>query len=180
MRRSSGSRGFERKVRFPSKTLAMYEPSGLVIASSKPKKTKSWQRLVQVKSGTRCRIAAEDTPRASMADLRSRGVRKESGVCKRRAYRDAHSRPAERLQAPRVFVPAVAEDVQVPVARMNFEEGVGRAAPLVHDLLDQIRVAVEIEADGALVRFPARVAFHPHRHPALIMMRTSGHDAPEF
>src|ERR1035438_5074942 len=51
MRRSSGSRGFERKVRFPSKTFAMYEPSGLVIASSKPTKTKSWQRLVQVKSG---------------------------------------------------------------------------------------------------------------------------------
>src|ERR1039457_2428850 len=40
MRRSSGSRGFERKVRFPSKTLAMYEPSGLVIASSKPNNTK--------------------------------------------------------------------------------------------------------------------------------------------
>src|ERR1700728_3052247 len=52
MRLSNGSSGFERKVRSPSKTLAIYEPSGLVIASSKPKKTKSWQRLVQVKSAT--------------------------------------------------------------------------------------------------------------------------------
>ena len=55
MRRSNGSSGFERKVHFPSKTFAMYEPSGFTIASSKPKKTKSWQRLVQVNRGTRNR-----------------------------------------------------------------------------------------------------------------------------
>src|ERR1039457_4813712 len=82
MRRSSGSKGFERKVRFPSKTPAMYEPSGFVIASSKPKKTKSWQRLVQVNGGTRGRKAAEVTPRLVWQIVCEEAVRKASGVCK--------------------------------------------------------------------------------------------------
>src|ERR1017187_419353 len=82
MRRSRGSRGFERKVCFPSKTLAMYEPSGLVIASSKPKKTKSWQRLVQVNGGTRGRKTAEGAPRLVWQIVCEEAVRNASGVCK--------------------------------------------------------------------------------------------------
>src|SRR5580658_9503005 len=84
MTRSSGSRGFERKVRFPSKTLAMYEPNGLAIASSKPKKTISWQRLVQVKSGTGYRQPTEDTPAVSMADLPSKSSKEAAEDRKRR------------------------------------------------------------------------------------------------
>jgi hypothetical protein len=56
------------------------------------------------------------------------------------------------------------QDVEIPISRANLEESVVRAIPLVHNLLDHVLMVVEIEADGALVRFPARVANHTHGH----------------
>src|SRR5580692_9691931 len=115
MRLSNGSSGFERKVRSPSKTLAIYEPSGLVIASSKPKKTKSWQRLVQVKSAT--------LPKAGRRYYtRQYGRFPIKKLCGRpqdylKGVPVEHSRSAESHQGPLVFVTPVAEDVHVRRSR---------------------------------------------------------------
>ena len=57
------------------------------------------------------------------------------------------------------------EDVEIAVVRPYSEEGGICAVPLIKHFFYDVPMAVHLEADGAFLGFPARIAFDAECHP---------------